>query len=1255
MAVTQKTLFTENLDKYNTFVTDTDPFSKYFKITELSDTFTGGKNAFLIQGSEQLVADTLIKIEIKDSQGNTIYYEPGEGIVSSSVAGESVVTEYYEGVSKVIAVHIYPDTSFGPATITILGELSDYYNDAGVLIPVPSNWQGTYNVKWQKQVTVNPKLPNTTKIRFYKRPTASISETLSPIYTIVSGSKIESNIVSSFANVTLSKLDTFAGDVKRIKVYRTSEGDISDYDMIQDILVESKELLTSYELTGSVVGEAGLMTSEVLEKLWSYPTLTTQLTSSRVDNGVKLNGSGYFTYSSSLNLSENSVYEFGVDAFYSASNPSNMGIYVSGSNNGEVLVGTLTGIAPTKNLKDSVFQFTLPLAEPTASLYLSQSQSEWHIGNLSLKLTEDTAFSPSEISFVTSMPTVVGNETYNFKFEFYDVNNNYVPVLVTQSALFTGGNNNIGGTLTFISASASASAAELAAVSSSISGTMTVYSSSASGSITTLSGSVSGSITSLSSSVSSSITSLSASVSSSNAIILSSSFAQVKNLANGQYSGSFIGDNVIYSPAIGGQQGYIKELFTVGDNTSSTINLDARTSIRKIYIGTGAFNNTNTGVYLDSNGNFSLKDKLIFDGTSLTVNGTINANAGNFSGNITSTATISGGTISGGTISGGTISIGSGNNIFKATTDGISLGNATFASAPFRVTPAGVLTATNANITGAITATSLTLSGFSLTGNDVGLGNVQNYSAQNQAKVGIEASITIASGGIAMSGGGFIRGGQSDYNTGTGFFLGYSGSNYKFSIGDGSTKGITWDGATLTIGGNAVIGASTIATIASNANAALQPGANITSLANNAGYQDNGSAKTAGSVGGWSIDGSSIKSNNNQTILYNTGIISLTDGSTERIRITKDNLVQSSIATSTSTNVEGADQTLSSTGGTTWNYYGSHSRTRTSGVGYSNQFGISQDALTISVTYQGSSVGQPNSRSGIGTAFSSNVSSIPNYQYSTFVFTASISISLQRFINGGWETVDTQSKQIYYEYINGTMAGAVSTGYSGGVTAAAFGGLNTSYQYRVGTAISWSITSAAIAYTFSSSVPAWSLSVNQYTLPAQTFTINALQLSQKLEIGLNGIQISSAGGLTAIGAAAGAGLAGTFTGDVKVAGSIQAAAFNSTSDERLKTDIREIDSPMVKLSQLNPKSFLWNDATAPLTDKGYSYGFIAQDIQKYFPELVKVVKGSVEYENLLTVEYNAIIALITAAMREMASKVELLEDRVLELEEQIQK
>ena len=52
----------------------------------------------------------------------------------------------------------------------------------------------------------------------------------------------------------------------------------------------------------------------------------------------------------------------------------------------------------------------------------------------------------------------------------------------------------------------------------------------------------------------------------------------------------------------------------------------------KVSIGTGTFNNSNTGFYVDSSGNFSLKDKLSFNASTstLTINGT-----GNFSGTVT--------------------------------------------------------------------------------------------------------------------------------------------------------------------------------------------------------------------------------------------------------------------------------------------------------------------------------------------------------------------------------------------------------------------------------------------------------------------------------------------------------------------------------------------------------------------------------------------------------------------------------------------
>lgn len=60
---------------------------------------------------------------------------------------------------------------------------------------------------------------------------------------------------------------------------------------------------------------------------------------------------------------------------------------------------------------------------------------------------------------------------------------------------------------------------------------------------------------------------------------------------------------------------------------------------------------------------------------------------------------------------------------------------------------------------------------------------------------------TMTSGAVILDAEGFIRGGQTYYNTGTGFWMGYSGGAYKFSIGN-SSQGIAWDGASLTISGS---------------------------------------------------------------------------------------------------------------------------------------------------------------------------------------------------------------------------------------------------------------------------------------------------------------------------------------------------------------------------------------------------------------------------------------------------------------------
>jgi hypothetical protein len=702
MAVIKKTLFPKNLDRYSVLVDDTEPNSKYFKITELPDTFTGGKNAFLIAGTDYLEPNTEVLVQIKDSNGKVVYTESSDGS-----------PEYYEGISKVIAVYVYPSdsveqaidsTAFGPCTITILGELK-FYDNNGSKTEVPEIWKGKYNVRYIGQANINPTLANTTRVRFFRRPQATITELLKPIYSVSGSSVSASAITASYANIKLSRLETFAGDVKRVKVYRTSEGTVSDFELIQDIQIEAKELLQTFEATGSVITDTGVFNSQILSKFWNTGSLTATLNTTQFSGStaVRLNGSGNFRYTSSLDLSDITVYELSLDGFYTGSSESNLEIHISGSQNGDRTINTINGLFPTRNFTNYVAQFSLPKSEPTASLYFKQTQGNWFLKDISLRASAETVFSPNEVSFIVSMPTNISNETFNFKFEFFDVNNNYIPVAVTASKTFTGGNDNLTTLATTITA---------------VSGAIDTFSGSYFEDVFSGSTSLSGSLTS---SISKSVSELSQSVSRSVATSTSQSFYNLQRLADGGFSGTFIDGTTVFAPVIGGTAGYISGKFTVGAPPNSIV-LDATTSTRRIYIGTGTYNNTNTKVYLDSDGKFSLTDKLTFDGTNLSINGN-----GTFSGDLSA----AGGTFSG-ALSGGTISIGSGNNIFKADSNGIYLGNATFASAPFRVSMAGALTATSATITGTINVTG---------------GNAETTSgAQSKADSARDSAISTASG-----------------------------------------------------------------------------------------------------------------------------------------------------------------------------------------------------------------------------------------------------------------------------------------------------------------------------------------------------------------------------------------------------------------------------------------------------------------------------------------------------------------------------
>ena len=85
--------------------------SQTFNIVDFPTKLTAGKNLFKIKADNNiLVRESKIHIEVLDSNGNPIYYEP---------------INYLEADGpRVIAIYIYPDTPYGIANVYVAGRLA---------------------------------------------------------------------------------------------------------------------------------------------------------------------------------------------------------------------------------------------------------------------------------------------------------------------------------------------------------------------------------------------------------------------------------------------------------------------------------------------------------------------------------------------------------------------------------------------------------------------------------------------------------------------------------------------------------------------------------------------------------------------------------------------------------------------------------------------------------------------------------------------------------------------------------------------------------------------------------------------------------------------------------------------------------------------------------------------------------------------------------------------------------------------------
>lgn len=130
--------------------------------------------------------------------------------------------------------------------------------------------------------------------------------------------------------------------------------------------------------------------------------------------------------------------------------------------------------------------------------------------------------------------------------------------------------------------------------------------------------------------------------------------------------------------------------------------------------------------------------------------------------------------------------------------------------------------------------------------------------------------------------------------------------------------------------------------------------------------------------------------------------------------------------------------------------------------------------------------------------------------------------------------------------------------------------------------------------------------------------------------------------------------AGYFYGNTYVNGTLYCTSVYQSSDARLKTNIADIKSDAIlKIRELHPVQFQWQqvaDISADDKENNKSphfsedvnfdqkhYGFIAQDIQKIFPDMVNE-DGS----GYLGVNYVELIPLLVKAIQDLSAEVETL-------------
>ena len=107
-------------------------------------------------------------------------------------------------------------------------------------------------------------------------------------------------------------------------------------------------------------------------------------------------------------------------------------------------------------------------------------------------------------------------------------------------------------------------------------------------------------------------------------------------------------------------------------------------------------------------------------------------------------------------------------------------------------------------------------------------------------------------------------------------------------------------------------------------------------------------------------------------------------------------------------------------------------------------------------------------------------------------------------------------------------------------------------------------------------------------------------------------------------------------------------SFNTTSDQRLKTDIEDLTDGLTTINKIKPRKFKW---ISEGEDAEYDHGFVAQELYEDYKSRAVIVGREDPTTDPWSVDASKLVPMLVKALQEADAKIEALTLRVKTLEE----